>query len=105
PTPSAASTGLDERVVMLVIALAIAASAVLIAASHGLVGTASDQPAHVATLLALTLALQMFSVKVYGRGSVSVSAIGVLASVFLCDTRPALALAVLPPAAQWRRSR
>src|SRR5438034_2200009 len=58
-TPSAASSGLDERVVMLVIALAIAASAGLIAASQGLIATVAEQPARIATLLALTLALQM----------------------------------------------
>jgi hypothetical protein len=105
PTPSAASSGLDERVVMLVIGLATAASAVLIAASQGLVTTASEQPARVATLLALTLALQMFSVQVYGRGSVSVSAIGILASAFLFDTGTAMAIAVLAALAQWIRSR
>jgi hypothetical protein len=105
PTSSAGSSGLDERVVMLVIGLAITASAVLIAASQGLVATALEQPARVATLLALTLALQMFSVQVYGRGSVSVSAIGILASAFLFDTGTAMAIAVLAAVAQWIRSR
>jgi len=105
PTPSAASSGLDERVVMLVIALAVAACAGLIASSQGLLATASEQPARVATLLALTLAVQMFSVQVYGRGSVSVSAIGVLASAFLFDTGTAMAIAVLAAVAQWVRSR
>jgi len=104
-TPAAASSGLDERVVMLVIALAVAACAGLIATSQGLLATASKQPAQVATLLALTLALQMFSVQVYGRGSVSVSAIGVLTSAFLFDTGTAMAVAVLAAVAQWIRSR
>jgi hypothetical protein len=105
PTPSAAAPGLDERVVMLVIGLAIAASALLIATSQGLVATASEQPTRIATLLALTLALQMFSVQVYGRGSVSVSAIGIVASAFLFDTGTAMAIAVLAAVAQWIRSR
>src|SRR6266511_5573430 len=104
-TPSAASSGLDERVVTLVVALAIAACAGLIAASHGLLTTASEQPARVATLVALTLALQMFSVQVYGRGSVSVSAIGIVASAFLFDTGTTMAIAVLAAAAQWLRRR
>jgi hypothetical protein len=103
--PTTAAAGLDERVVMLVIALAVAACAGLIAASQGLLATASEQPARVATLLALTLALQMFSVQVYGRGSVSVSAIGVLASAFLFDTGTAMAIAVLAAVAQWIRGR
>jgi hypothetical protein len=59
----------------------------------------------VATLLALTLALQMFSVQVYGCGSVSVSAIGVLASAFLLDTGTTMAIAILAAAAQWARTR
>src|SRR6266511_672914 len=104
-TPSAASSGLDERVVTLVVALAIAACAGLIAASHGLLTTASEQPARVATLVALTLALQMFSVQVYGRGSVSVSAIGIVASAFLFDTGTTMAIAVLAALAQSIRSR
>jgi hypothetical protein len=59
----------------------------------------------VATLLALTVALQMFSVEVYGRGSVSVSAIGIVASAFLFDTGTTMAIAVLAAAAQWIRTR
>jgi HD domain len=101
----AESGGLDERVVTLVIVLAIAACAALVAASQGFLATAAEQPARVATLCALTIALQMFSVQVYGRGSVSVSAIGVLASAFLFDTGTAMAIAVLAAIAQWVRSR
>jgi hypothetical protein len=96
---------LDERVVTLVIALAIAACAALVAASQGFLATASELPARVATLCALTIALQMFSVQVYGRGSVSVSAIGIVASAFLFDTGTAMAIAVLAAIAQWVRSR
>jgi HD domain/MASE9 len=105
PTSSAASSGLDERVVMLVVALAVVACAGLVAASQGLLQTVSNQPARIATLLALTLALQMFSVQVYGRGSVSVSAIGILASAFLFDTGTTMTIAVLAAVAQAIRSR
>src|SRR5256885_3856453 len=105
PAPSATSPGLDERVVMLVIALAVVACASLVAASQGLLATASEQPARIATLLVLTIALQMFSVQVYGRGSVSVSAIGILASAFLFDTGTTMTIALLAAVAQWIRSR
>jgi hypothetical protein len=98
-------TGLDERVVALVVCLAVIASAALIAGFSGIVSTISAQPGQVATLLALTIGLQMFSVQVYGRGSVSVSAIGILASAFLFDTGTAMAIAVLAALAQWIRSR
>jgi HD domain len=100
PTPP-----LDQRVVALVTGLAVAAGACLIAAGHGLVATVADQPGRVLTLLGLTLALQMFSVQVYGRGSVSVSAIGIVASAFLFDTGTAMAIAVLAAVAQSVRRR
>src|SRR5882724_3905169 len=105
PTPPAASSGLDERVVILIIGLAILACGGLIAASHGLAATASAEPVRFATLLLLTLALQMFSVRVYDRGSVSVSAIGILASAFLFDTGTTMAIAVLAAIAQSFRGR
>ncbi len=105
PTPLSASSGLDERVAILIIGLAILACGGLIAASHGLVATASAEPVRLATLVLLTLALQMFSVRVYGRGSVSVSAIGILASAFLFDTGTTMAIAALAAVAQSIRSR
>jgi hypothetical protein len=91
--------------VILIIGLAILAGGGLIAASHGLIATASAEPVRLATLLLLTLALQMFSVRVYGRGSVSVSAIGILASAFLFDTGTTMAIAILAAIAQSIRSR
>jgi HD domain len=105
PAPSAASPGLDERVVMLVIALAVVACTSLAVASQGLLTTVSKEPVRIATLLALTIALQMFSVQVYGRGSVSVSAIGIVASAFLFDTGTTMAIALIAAVAQWIRSR
>ena len=105
PTPDAASAGLDERVVALIVGLAVLACAALSTTSAGLFSTASHEPVRIATLLALTLALQMFSVRVYGRGSVSVSAIGILASAFLFDTGTTMAIAILAAVAQSIRRR
>jgi putative nucleotidyltransferase with HDIG domain len=59
----------------------------------------------VGTLLALTLVLQMFSVQVYGRGSVSVSAIGILTGAFLFNTGSAMGIAIVAALAQWLRRR
>jgi hypothetical protein len=101
----APATGLDERVVGLVIGLVVAGCVGLIAASQGIVATISAEPARVVTLLALTLALQMFSVQVYGRGSVSVSAIGIVASAILFDTGTTMAIAILAALAHWLRRR
>ena len=100
PSPDAASSGLDERVVTLIVGLAITACVALTATSAGLISSAKEQPGRIVTLLALTLALQMFSVRVYGRGSVSVSAVGILASAFLFDTGTTMAIAVLAAATQ-----
>ena len=100
PAQEAASSGLDERVVTLIVGLAIAACVALTATSAGLISSAKEQPGRIVTLLALTLALQMFSVRVYGRGSVSVSAVGILASAFLFDTGTTMAIAVLAAATQ-----
>jgi hypothetical protein len=106
PAPVATtSAGLDERVVMLVMGLAIAACAALIAGGHGLIATVEGEPGRVATLLTLTVALQMFSVQVYGRGSVSVSGIGILASAFLFDAGTTMTIAALAALAQWLRNR
>src|SRR5205823_8618696 len=80
--------------------LVFAACVGLIVASQGIVATVSAEPVRVVTLLALTLALQMFSVRVYGRGSVSVSAIGIVASAILFDTGTTMAIAVLAAVAQ-----
>src|SRR5437588_12534642 len=92
---SALGSTRDDRVTTLVVTSAIVASAVLVAVVRSVVETVAQQPGRVATLLALTLVLQLFSVRVYGRGSVSVSAIGMLASVFLVDTGTAMAIAVV----------
>jgi hypothetical protein len=100
PVPEAASSGLNERVVTLIVGLAITACVALTATSAGLISSAKEQPVRIVTLLALTLSLQMFSVRVYGRGSVSVSAIGIVASAFLFDTGTTMAIAVLAAATQ-----
>jgi hypothetical protein len=100
-----APSRLDERVATLIIALAIVASGTLIAMLRPIAETVAEEPTRVVTLIALTLVLQLFSVPVYGRGSVSVSAIGVLASTFVLDTGTAMAIAVFAAFTQWIRSR
>ncbi len=105
PRPAPVTSGLDQRVLALVVGLAVAASAGLIATSHEIVATLSHEPLRVATLLALTLALQLFSVQVYGRGSVSVSAIGILATAFVFDTGTTMAVAVAAALVQSVRRR
>jgi putative nucleotidyltransferase with HDIG domain len=95
---------LDDRVMTLVVTTSVVASFGLITMARSIGQTFADDSGRVATLLALTLVLQMFSVPVYRRGSVSVSAIGVLASVFLLDTGTAMAVAVVAALVQWIRA-
>jgi putative nucleotidyltransferase with HDIG domain len=97
--------GLDERVAALILALTAALSVSLVFGAPQLARTVSEQPGRVATLLALTLLLQLCSVQVYGRGSVSVSAIGILTSAFLLNTGTAIGVAIAAAAAQWLRRR
>jgi hypothetical protein len=94
-----------QSVFALVVGMAVAACTGLLVASHDLVTTVSERPGHVATLLALTLALQLFSVEVYGRGSVSVSAIGIVASAIVFDAGTTMAIAALAAVVQWGRKR
>ena len=103
--PRASASGLDERVLALLATLAVVACVGLIATADGLVETLSAQPEAAATLLALTLVLQMFSVQVYGRGSVSVSAIGIVASAIMLDAGMTMAIAVTAAVVQWIRRR
>jgi hypothetical protein len=105
PQVAAPADTLDQRVVMLVVGLALVACATLVAVFSDFTDAVSEHPARLATLVGLTLVLQTFSVQVYGRGSISVSAIGILASAFLLDTGTAMAIAVLAAAAQWARTR
>src|SRR5919198_6623370 len=102
---SALGSTRDDRVTTLVVTSAIVASAVVVAVVRSVAETMAQEPGRVATLLGLTLVLQLFSVRVYGRGSVSVSAIGMLASVFLVDTGTAMAIAMVAALAQWLRRR
>jgi hypothetical protein len=105
PRPASVSDGPDQRVLALVAGLAVAAGVGFLAMLNGFVETVSSEPIQVATLLALTLALQLFSVQVYGRGSVSVSGIGIIASAFLFDMGTTMAIAVLAAVVQSLRSR
>jgi putative nucleotidyltransferase with HDIG domain len=101
----AVGAGLDQRVAALIVGLGTVASAAIVAEFDRLQTAVTNTPARVATLLLLTLALQMFSIRVYGRGSVSVSGIGILAAVYLLPLPAAMAIAAIAAAAQWLRTR
>jgi hypothetical protein len=96
---------LDERVALLVAGLGSLVAGGMVVAAPQLARTIAEQPQQVGTLLALTLVLQLFSVPIYGRGSVSVSAIGILAAAFVLNTGTAMAIALVAALVQWLRRR
>jgi putative nucleotidyltransferase with HDIG domain len=96
---------LDQRAAILIAALGTVATAAIVADFDRIEQAVTGMAGRVAALTALTIALQFFSVRVYGRGSVSVSAVGILTCVFLLDTGPAMAIAAFVAAVQWLRTR
>jgi hypothetical protein len=98
-------SSLDERVVALLVALGALVSGGLVVTAPQLVEAVSERPKQVAALLALTLLLQLFSVQVYGRGSIGVAGIGMLASAFVLNTGAAMAVALVAALVQWLRRR
>src|SRR5579862_6302371 len=81
----------DVRVSALIGVVSAGAGGALVASLSTITNTVSAEPRRVASMLALTLVLQLFSVPVYGRGGVGVSAIGILATAFLLNTGTAIA--------------
>ena len=100
-----ATRELDSRIGAVIGGLTAAAAAALALEAPSIAHTVSTQPGRVATMALLTLLLQLVSLRVYGRGSVSVSAIGVLAAAFVLDAGTAMAIALLAAVVQWLRSR
>jgi hypothetical protein len=102
---AAPATTLDSRVSALIGAVAVSATVGLAFALPTIAHTVAADPRRVASMLALTLVLQLFSVPVYGRGGFGVSAIGILAAAFLLNTETAMAVAVVAALLQWVRRR
>jgi hypothetical protein len=102
---SALPRSADARVSVLIGAVTVSAGAGIALALPTIAHTASADPRRVASMLALTLVLQLFSVPVYGRGSFGVSAIGILAAAFLLNTGTGVAVAVVAALLQWARRR
>jgi len=100
-----ATRELDSRIGVVIGGLTAAAAAALALEAPSIAHIVSTQPGRVATMALLTLLLQLVSLRVYGRGSVSVSAIGVLAAAFVLDAGTAMAIALLAAVVQWLRSR
>jgi HD domain len=93
------------RVTVLVSTVAASAATVLTTMLPAIAHAVATDPRRVASMLALTLVLQLLAVPVYGRGGFGVSAIGVLATAFLVGTGTAMAVAVVVALLHWIRRR
>jgi putative nucleotidyltransferase with HDIG domain len=90
---------------LLITVVAIAASLALAVGAPAGLATIFDNPRDFLFLLALTLALQLFSSDLYGSGGESVSAAGMLAAAFVLGAAPAMAIAIVAAVLQWIRRR
>jgi putative nucleotidyltransferase with HDIG domain len=85
----------DARVSALIGVVSAGGGAAVIVSLPAITHTLSSDPRRAASMLALTLVLQLFAVPIYGRGGVGVSAVGILATAFLLNTGTAVGVAVI----------
>src|SRR5215216_6486645 len=78
-----------QRVLVFVTLVAMAASAVLATLAGEAIRAISERPQAFLAFLALVVFLQLFSIELYGRGSLGVSATGMLAAGFFLGPGPA----------------
>jgi putative nucleotidyltransferase with HDIG domain len=96
---------IHTRVDVLIALVAACAGLAILASLPTIRNAASADPRRLGSMLALALVLQLFSVPVYGRGGIGVSAVGILATAFLLNTGAAMAVAVVTALAHWAHRR
>jgi putative nucleotidyltransferase with HDIG domain len=84
---------------------AMAASVLLVATSGQAIHAIRVERGTVGVFLLLALVYQLFSFELYGRGSMSVSAVGLLAAAFALPVGAAVAIAFTAAVSQWIRKR
>ncbi|MFN2466689.1 MAG: HD-GYP domain-containing protein [Gaiellaceae bacterium] len=94
-----------SAVSLLITLAAIAASTCLVLLGPPALHVFADHPVKAATFVLLALCLQLLSVEVYGKGSIGVSAIGLLAAAFSLGAGPAVLIAFVAAVLQWARRR
>lgn len=96
---------LGSPVGLLITLAAMAATSLLVFTSGQALHAVSTEPGTVVVFLLLALAYQFFSFELYGRGSISVSAVGLLAAAFSLPVGAAIAIAFVAAVSQWIRKR
>jgi putative nucleotidyltransferase with HDIG domain len=99
------SSSRERRTALLIALVVVGALVALAAGAPAMAAAVVERPGSVLAFAALVLALQSMSVDVYGRGSIGVSAIGILATAFFLGTGPAAYIAAGAAVAQWIRRR
>jgi putative nucleotidyltransferase with HDIG domain len=102
---SGRDTELEPRLSLLITGAAMTATAALALLASSTISTIHQKPLATLNMLVLTLVLQLFSVEIYGRGSIGVSALGLLATGYLLGPGPAMAIAAVTAICQWIRTR
>jgi hypothetical protein len=92
-------------VAILIAASAAGAATALGFAAGSIADALRDQAGRSIAFLAATIVLQLFAVRLPGRGSVGVSAVGLVAAAITLGTGPAMAIGVCAALAQYLRSR
>ena len=99
------STHNQTRVALVISAAVVGAGAAIGFAAGGIGDAVRGQLGQSVAFLAATVLLQLFALKVPGRGSIGVSAVGIVASGIVLGAGPAMAIAVLTAAVQFLRRR
>jgi putative nucleotidyltransferase with HDIG domain len=84
-----------NRVNALITLVASAASAVFVLLADSAWQTASDRPKELIVFAGLAVALQLAAVEIYGRGALSFSGMGILATCFALGAGPGMVAAIL----------
>lgn len=84
-------------------AVAALAAVAVVATGADATRSLNERPALAIALVALTLTLQVLSLDVGGKGTVGVSAIGLIVSAILLGAGAAMAIAVVAALTQWAR--
>src|SRR4051812_40277931 len=85
----------QSGVAVLVTVVAAVASTALAVSKSDIFHAVTARPATFAALVALTIVLQLLAVPVYGRGSISISGMALLAAAFNLGVGPGMAAAAL----------
>ena len=93
------------RVALLVTGLAAAAAAAIAGTAEAIGQALSDQLGATLAFAACGVALQLFALRLPGRGSLSVSAVAIIGAALALGTGPAMAIGALVALANWARTR